>query len=155
MNKNIFRYKSLRDLLEDIIEKYENNILNSTKVIEKLIDLAKEIKSAEKAGQDLGLGDDEVAFYDVIASAKKSELKNGDLKDMVKELVAVIKRDLSVDWLNQDIIKARIKANVKLLLIRKKIKEGEREQMMNMILQQAYALYRDYVPAQINGAGKE
>jgi type I restriction enzyme R subunit len=155
LNKNIFRYKSLRDLLEDIIEKYENNILNSTKVIEKLIDLAKEIKGAEKAGQDLGLSNDEVAFYDVIASAKKAELKNGDLKDMVKELVAVIKRDLSVDWLNQDVIRSRIKANVKLLLIRKKIKEDEREQMMNMILQQAYALYRDYVPVMANGIARE
>ncbi len=146
MRKNVVRYTSLMELLENIIEEYENNIIGSTKVIKKLIELAKEIKKVEAAGVDLGLSAEEVAFYDVIVSAQKSDLKNGELKNLVKELVKVIKRDLMVDWTNHDIIKARIRANVKLLLLRKGVKAEKGEQMLDVIYHQAFLLYRDFVP---------
>ncbi len=104
MKKNLVRYKSLLDMLEDIIEKYENNIINSTKVIEKLIDLAKEIKKVEKLSEGMGLSEEEMAFYDAISTGRKSINGNGELKELVRELVKIIKRDLSIDWMNNDII---------------------------------------------------
>jgi type I restriction enzyme R subunit len=146
MRKNAVRYKSLTELLEQIIEEYENNIINSTKVIERLIELAKEIKSVEKAGSKIGLSEEEMAFYDVVSSSKKSDLKNGELKDLVKELVKIIKRDLTIDWTNNEIIKARIRANVRLLLLQRKLPSQESEQILDSIYQQATALYRDFVP---------
>ena len=147
MRKNLVRYKSLMELLERIIEEYESNIINSTKVIERLIQLAKEIKQAEKAGIKLGLDQEEIAFYDTIVSIKKSELKNGELKDLVRELVATIRRDLTVDWTNNEIIKARIRANVRLLLLRKKIPIEYNKRILDSIFQQAFSLYKDFVPA--------
>lgn len=146
MRKNAVRYKSLTELLEQIIEEYENNIINSTKVIERLIELAKEIKSAEKAGSKIGLSEEEMAFYDIVSSTKKSDLKNGELKDLVKELVKIIKRDLSIDWTNNETIKARIRANVRLLLLQRKIPSQESENILDLVYQQATALYRDFVP---------
>jgi len=150
MRKNAVRYKSLTELLEQIIEEYENNIINSTKVIERLIELAKEIKSVEKAGSKIGLSEEEMAFYDVVSSSKKSDLKNGELKDLVKELVKIIKRDLTIDWTNNEIIKARIRANVRLLLLQRKLPSQESEQILDSIYQQATALYRDFVPVLVN-----
>jgi len=146
MRMNLVRYKSLLDMLEDIIEQYENNIINSTKVIEKLIDLAKEIKKVEGLGADMGLSEEEMAFYDAISAGRKSINGNGELKELVRELVKTIKRDLSIDWMNNDIIKARIRANVKLLLLRKGFKTEESEKFLDLIYQQAFSLYRDFVP---------
>jgi len=146
IRKNEVRYKSLMELLEQIIEEYENNIISSTKVIERLLELAKEIKSAEEEGKNLGLSDEEVAFYDAIASAKKSNLKNGELKELVKELVRVIKRDLTVDWTNNEVIKARIRANARLLLLRNKFSQQESESILELIYRQAEVLYRNFVP---------
>lgn len=146
MRKNSVRYKSLMELLEQIIEEYENNIINSTKVIERLIELAKEIKSVEKAGVKIGLSEEEMAFYDIVSSSKKSDLKNGELKDLVKELVKIIKRDLTVDWINNEIIKARIRANVRLLLLQRKLPSQDSENILDSIYQQAFSLYRDFVP---------
>ena len=125
MKKNLVRYKSLLDMLEDIIEKYENNIISSTKVIEKLIELAKEIRKVEKLNEEVGLSEEEMAFYDAISVGRKAI--NGELKELVRELVKIIKRDLAIDWMNNDIIKARIRANVKLLLLRKGYKAEESE----------------------------
>ena len=146
MRKNSVRYKSLMELLEQIIEEYENNIINSTKVIERLLELAKEIKSAEKAGVKLGLSEEEVAFYDAISTAKKSELKNGELKGLVKELVRVIKRDITVDWANNEIIKSRIRADVRLLLLRSKFAPEQTENVLNLVFDQAFSLYHDWIP---------
>ena len=149
MKRNLVRYKSLLDLLEDIIEKYENNIINSVSVIEKLIELAKEIKKKEKAGGDLGLNEEEVAFYDAILAGKKSINGNSELKELVRDLVKTIKRDLAIDWMNNDIIKARIRANVKLLLLRKGFKPGESEQVLDLIYRQAFSLYENFVPVNV------
>jgi len=146
MKKNLVRYKSLLDMLEDIIEKYENNIINSTKVIEKLIELAKEIRKVEKLNEDIGLSEEEMAFYDAISTGRKAVNGNGELKELVRELVKIIKRDLTIDWMNNDIIKARIRANVKLLLLRKGYKSEEGEKVLDLIYQQAFSLYRDFVP---------
>ncbi|MBI2514939.1 type I restriction endonuclease subunit R [Candidatus Wolfebacteria bacterium] len=147
MRKNLVRYKSLLDMLEDIIEKYENNIINSTKVIEKLIELAKEIRKVEKQGEGIGLSEEEMAFYDAISVGRKAINGNGKFKELVRELVKIIKRDLAIDWMNNDIIKARIRANVKLLLLRKGYKAEESEKVLDLIYQQAFSLYRDFVPA--------
>jgi len=147
MRKNLVRYKSFAELLEHIIEDYENNIINSSKVIERLIELAKEIRKAENEGQNLGLTEEEVAFYDAISISKKIDLKNGQLKDMVKELVKSIKRDLGVDWTSNEVIKARIRANVRLLLLRNQVSGEESEKLIDSIFNQAFALYRDFVPA--------
>ncbi|KKW21865.1 MAG: hypothetical protein A2W52_01980 [Candidatus Taylorbacteria bacterium RIFCSPHIGHO2_02_49_25] len=145
--KNLVRYKSLLDMLEDIIEKYENNIINSTKVIEKLIELAREIKKVEKLNEDIGLSEEEMAFYDAISAGRKAVNGNEELKKLVRELVKIIKRDLAIDWMNNDIIKARVRANVKLLLLRKGYKAEESEKVLDLIYRQAFSLYRDFVPA--------
>ena len=146
--KNIVRYQSLRAILEDLIEKYENNIINSTKVIERLLELAQEIKRVEAAGGNLGLSEEEVAFYDTIKESKKSQLKNGELKELVKELVHIIRRDITIDWTNNEVIKSRIRAHVNILLLRRQVPEKERRSIIEMILDQARALYQDFVPVQ-------
>lgn len=144
--KNLIRYKSFADLLEQIIEDYENNIINSSKVIERLIELAKEIRNAEQLGRDLGLSEEELAFYDAISTSKKSDLRNGKLKQLVRDLVGMIKRDLGVDWTNNEVIKSRIRANVRLLLLRNQVAAEESEKLTDFIFNQAFALYKDYVP---------
>jgi len=146
MRKNIIRYKSLLDMLEKVIEEYENNIINSAKVIEKLIQLAKEIKQSEKSGEKIGLTEEELAFYDAISAGKKIIDKDEKLKEIVKELVKSIKRDLTVDWSNNEVIKARIRSNIKMILLRNDFALEESEKISDLIYQQAFSLYRDYSP---------
>lgn len=142
--RNIIRYKSLSELLQKTIDQYEDNIINSSKVIERLIELAKEIKKVEKEGVNIGLTEEELAFYDVMSSGKSVLKKSEKIKDFVKELVRVIKRDLTVDWTNKEIIKARIKTNIKLMLFKNKFPIDEAEYMVDQIYTQARFLYKDF-----------
>lgn len=145
MRTNLFRYKTLLQKLEEIIEEYENNIINSSKVIERLIELAKEIRQAEQIGDEIGLSNEEVAFYDALSRGKKT-LKDVELKKLVKELVSTIKRDISIDWTNHEIIKARIRANVRLVLLRNNYSYEEVDKLASKIYEQAFYLYKDFVP---------
>jgi len=143
MKTNLFRYQSLLKTLEEIIEEYENNIINSSKVIEKLIELAKEIRKAQGAGEELGLTSEETAFYDALSLGKKS-LKDQDFKDLVKKIVKTLRRDIAIDWTNHEIIKARIRADVRLILLQHNISLDEVDQMIERIYEQAINLYKDY-----------
>lgn len=145
LKTNLLRYKTLLQKLEEIIEQYENNIINSSKVIERLVELAKEIKQAERIGDEIGLSSEEVAFYDALSGGKKA-LKDAELKKLVKELVSTIKRDISIDWTNHEIIKARIRANVRLVLLRNNYAYEEVDKLTNKVYEQAFYLYKDFVP---------
>ena len=146
IRRNPFRFKSLLELLEKIIEDYENRIISSAKVIEQLIELAREIKTKEKEGIRFGLTEEELSFYDAIASSGKLALKSREIKSLVRELVKLIRRDLTIDWTNNEVIRSRIKANIKILLIKNNFSRKQVEQVTDLIYSQADSLYRDYVP---------
>lgn len=137
--KNEIRFATLKDLLDDLIEKYENNVISSSEVIERLIELAKELREQEHAGDELGLSEEELAFYDAVAHGKKG--MNGEVKEMVKEMVKMIRRDIAVDWTDNDVIKSRIRANVRLLLLRSGYSKDEAESMVDKIIMQASLLF--------------
>jgi type I restriction enzyme R subunit len=145
IRKNLFRYKSLRESLEKVIEEYENRVISATKVIEKLIELAKELKKKENEGKEIGLSEEELAFYDALATQGKLALKNGEIKSFVKELVREIRRDITIDWTNNEIIKSRIKAKIKLLLAKRKVPIQQISQFTELLYLQAENLFRDYV----------
>ncbi len=134
MNK--IRYQPFSEMLEKVIEEYENRVISASKVIERLIDIAKDIKKAEAEGKSTGLSEEELAFYDAITSKQKIN-KNGDIKKLVQELVKVIRRDLSIDWTNNDILKARLRDNVRRLLLSKQFKPEDTEEITNIVYQQA------------------
>src|SRR5438874_4910643 len=62
--KFLIQSRSFAELLEQSVRKYQNRAIETAAVIQELIDLAKKMREAEQRGEDLGLSDDEVAFYD-------------------------------------------------------------------------------------------
>ena len=92
-----------------------------------------------------------MAFYDTLALGKKS-LKDSKLKELVKEIVKAIKRDIAIDWTNHEVIKARIRTNVRLILLRHNVSFEDVDTYTDKIFEQAYFLYKDFQPifAQMN-----
>ncbi len=143
---NILRYKTLFVKLEEIIEEYENNIINSSKVIERLIELAREMKAANRAGEDLGLTSEEMAFYDALSQGKKA-MKDQKIKDLVREIVKSVRRDLQIDWTSQEVTKARIRTDIRLILLQHDYPIDEVDNITMKVFEQAFYLYRDYQPS--------
>jgi type I restriction enzyme R subunit len=147
MRMNKARYETMLTLLTDLIEKYENNVISSAEIIKQLLKIADEIKKLDEESQSLGLSPEEITFYDTLQTDPDLKKAGIDIKDFVKELTKRIRRDLTIDWTNNETIKARIKQNVRLLLLQKGIIEQiQTERLVQSIYMETVRVYREYLP---------
>lgn len=145
---NKARYETMLTLLTDLIEKYENNVISSAEIIKHLLEIADEIKKLDAESKELGLSEEEVVFYDTLAADPDLKKAGIDIKEFVKELTKRIRRDLAIDWTNNETIKARIRQNVRLLLLQKGFTElVQTERLIESIYQETVRVYREYLPA--------
>ncbi len=91
---------TLTALLESSIRKYQNRAIQAAQVIEELIGLAKQVREETAKGQELGLSEDEVAFYDALEVNDSAVKVLGDatLKTIARELVETVRRNTTIDW---------------------------------------------------------
>ncbi|MEK7184932.1 MAG: type I restriction enzyme endonuclease domain-containing protein, partial [Patescibacteria group bacterium] len=148
MRMNKARYETMLILLTDLIEKYENNVISSAEIIKRLLEIADEIKKLDEEVKVLGLSYDEISFYDTLVADPYLKNTDVDIKEFTKELVRRIRRDLVIDWANNETIKARIRQNVRLLLLQNGIlDQKESVHIIESIYLQVSKVYQDYMPA--------
>jgi type I restriction enzyme R subunit len=148
MGINKARYETMLTLLTDLIEKYENNVISSAEIIKQLLEIADEIKKLDEESQSLELTQEEITFYDTLRTDPDLKKAGIDIKDFVKELTKRIRRDLTIDWMNNENIKARVRQNVRLLLLQKGIVEQmQTERLIESIYRETVRVYREYIPA--------
>jgi type I site-specific restriction-modification system R (restriction) subunit len=87
----------IRDALKTTID---NRAISTMQVIEELIRLAKDLDAATKRGEDLGLTDDEIGFYDALASNNGAAqvMVDEKLKLVAAELITQVKKSVTIDW---------------------------------------------------------
>lgn len=139
---NKIKSKKFSEMLEEAIRKYQNRSIDSAQVIKELVELAKEVREAQKRGDELGLTDEEVAFYDALADndSAKNVLGEDVLKKIARELTNLIKNNRSVDWKIREAVRAKLRVMVKKLL-RKYGYPPDKEQMAtDLVIEQAELL---------------
>jgi len=113
--RNFVQSKSLIEMLENSIRRYNNKVITATEVIEELIKIAQEIKEADKKPKEMGLSEYEYAFYTAISNNKSAKEVMG--KEKLRELAVVlfekIKKNVSIDWTIKESVKAKLKVLVK------------------------------------------
>ena len=104
-------------MLEEAIRKYNNRTVETTQVIEELLQMAKDVNAAVKRGEELVLIKEEVAFYDALASNESAKQVMGDvvLKQIAHELTQAIKNNIKVDWTLRENVRAQMKVTIKRL----------------------------------------
>jgi type I restriction enzyme R subunit len=109
--KNVVQARSFAEMLEKAIRKYQNRAIEAAQVIEELIKLAKEMREAQQRGENLGMTDDEIAFYDALEVNDSAVKVLGDetLKTIVHELVEAVRRSVSIDWTVRENARAQIR----------------------------------------------
>ncbi len=113
--KNIVQSRSLMEMLENAIKRYHNKIITAAQFIEELIDVAKEIQKADKEPEEMGLSEEEYAFYSAVANNKSAVELMG--KEKLRELAVVlfqkVKENASIDWTIRESAKAKLRVIVK------------------------------------------
>ncbi|PWK19636.1 type I restriction endonuclease subunit R [Xanthomarina spongicola] len=112
---NLIQSKSLMEMLENSIKKYQNKIISAAEVIEELIELANSIKNKDKEDKDTGLTKEELAFYYAIAEneSAKEVLGNDILRELAVYLSEVVKNNATIDWTIKESVRAKLKVMVK------------------------------------------
>jgi type I restriction enzyme R subunit len=139
---NITQTKAFTERLENAVARYHSNAITTAEVLQELIELAKQIREARARGEEEGLSDDEIAFYDALAENQSAIQVLGDqkLKLIAHELLEKLKANVSVDWARKNSARARLRLLVKRILKTYGYPPDLQDEAVKTVLQQAEAL---------------
>ncbi len=143
--KNVVQGRSFAEMLEHSIRAYQNRAVEASQVIEELIEIAKEMRQAQERGENLGLSDDELAFYDALEVNDSAVEVLGDetLRTIAVELVETVRQNVTIDWTLKVSVRAKLRVMVKRVLRRYGYPPDKQEKATDTVLEQAEALCQD------------
>ena len=133
-------------MLARTIQLYQNRTIETAQVILELIKLAKELREAHKRGEELGLNDDELAFYDALEVNDSAVKVLGDetLLAIAKELADKVRANVTIDWSVRESVRAKMRVMVKRILKRHGYPPDMQEKATQTVLEQAELLCKDW-----------
>jgi type I restriction enzyme, R subunit len=136
---NIVQSRKFREALEEAMLRYTNKAVTTAEMIARLIDLAKSMREAERHGEELGLSEEEVAFYDALAEneSAKEAMRSDTLRLMARELAEMIRRMPKLDWTERESVRATLRRNVRRLLAKYGYPPDLAEGATQLVLRQA------------------
>jgi type I restriction enzyme, R subunit len=145
--RNVVQARAFSERLEAAIARYHTNAVTTVEVLEELIKLAQEIRRARERGEESGLSDDEIAFYDALADNQSARDLMGEpaLRVIAHELVQDIRRNITVDWAHRESARADIRRRVKRILRKYGYPPDLQDAAVQNVLQQAEALSAELV----------
>ncbi len=140
--KNVVQARSFAEMLEETLRRYQSRAIEAAQVIEELIQLAREMREASARGDELGLSEDELAFYDALETNDSAVQVLGDdtLRDIARELVDTVRRNVTIDWTLRENVRANLRRLVKRILRKHGYPPDKQEKATQTVLEQAEAL---------------
>ena len=139
---NVVQNRKFSDMLGDVIKRYQNRSIETAQVMEELIEMAKKFRAAASRGEELGLTEDEVRFYDALANNESAvrELTDETLKKIAHDLTENLRANLTVDWSQRESVRAKLRLMVKRILRKYKYPPDQQDSAVELVLEQAKAL---------------
>lgn len=139
---NVVQTKLFSDRLEEAVARYHANAITTAQVIQELIQIAKDIRAARLRGEETGLSDEEIAFYDALAENNSAVEAMGDeqLRVIAHELLVSLRENVTVDWAHRESARARMRVLVKRILRKYGYPPDLQNVAVQTVLQQAEAL---------------
>ena len=144
--QNVIQARSFAGMLEDAIRRYQNRTIEAAQVIEELIELAKEMREDFARGQELGLNEDELAFYDALETNDSAVKVLGDdtLRTIAQELVETVRRNATIDWTVRESVRAGMRNAVRRVLRKYKYPPDKEEKAIETVIEQAELLSEEW-----------
>lgn len=135
---NVVKSEKFSEIMQNIINRYINGMITNEKVIEELCDMAKQIMHEKNIGKELGLTDEELAFYDALTKpqAIKDFYENDQLVAITKELTETLRKNRTIDWQKKESTRAKMRSCVKHLLKKYGYPPKKREYALETVMEQ-------------------
>ena len=139
---NVVQARAFSERLAEVIARYHANAITTVEVVRELVNLAKEIRAARQRGEEAGLSEEEIAFYDALASNRSAVeiLGNEQLRVIAHELLNGLKSNASMDWQRRASARAQMRLLVKRILREYGYPPDLRDTAVQTVLQQAEVL---------------
>jgi type I restriction enzyme R subunit len=140
--RNVVQGRSFTEMLEQTLRRYHNRAIETARVIEELIQIAKDVRAAGQRGEQLGLTEDEVAFYDALETNDSAVKVLGDdnLRLIARELVKTLRANVTIDWTRRETVRANLRVLVKRILRQYGYPPDKQEKATQTVLEQAEQL---------------
>ncbi|TJY60795.1 type I restriction endonuclease subunit R [Sinimarinibacterium sp. CAU 1509] len=145
---NVVESRAFSERLEDAISRYHANAITTAEVLQELITLARDIRAARSRGEEQGLTDEEIAFYDALAENESAVEVMGDdkLRVIAHELLVSLRENVAVDWAHRESARARLRVLVKRILRKYGYPPDLQDAAVQTVLQQAEVLSAAWQP---------
>jgi len=144
--KNRAQARSFARMLEETLQCYRNRAIEASQVIEELIQIARELRAADARGEELGLSEDELAFYDALETNDSAVRVLGDeaLREIARELVETVRGNVTIDWTLRENVRSNLRRLVRRVLRKRGYPPDKRERATQTVLEQAEVLSADW-----------
>ncbi|HRH16227.1 MAG TPA: type I restriction endonuclease subunit R [Aquabacterium sp.] len=144
---NVVQERKFSELLGNVIKRYQNRSIETAQVMEELLEMAKKFREAASRGERLGLSDDELKFYDALATNESAvrELSDETLKKIAHELTDSLRKNISVDWAQRESVRAKLRLMVKRILRTYRYPPDLADAAVELVLEQAETIGDEWV----------
>jgi type I restriction enzyme R subunit len=149
--KNLIQGRTFSEMLEKTMRTYQNRLVETSIVIERLIELAKQMREASRRGEILGLSEDELAFYDALEVNDSAVMVLGDevLRIIAHDLADTIRKNVSIDWTLKESVQAKLRVMVRRVLRKYGYPPDKQKKATETVLEQATLIAKDWVDLRI------
>jgi type I restriction enzyme R subunit len=144
--RNVVQSRAFSEMLKQTLNKYHNRAIATQEIIDELLKLAKQMRDANQRGEELGLGDDEICFYDALAVNESALQAMGidELKVIAAELVTSVRKSVTIDWTVRESARAKIRVMVRRILRKYGYPPDLQAEATKLVLEQAEVLCADW-----------
>tara|TARA_Y100001973_G_C5207072_1_gene342289 strand:- start:5458 stop:5892 length:435 start_codon:yes stop_codon:yes gene_type:complete len=134
--------KAYSERIMETLRKYHNRAIETAQVIEELIQMAKDMEDDLKQAEELGMNNDEIAFYRALIQNESAvrELGDNNLRSLAKDITEKLRKSTTVDWQKRDSVRARLRNLVRRALRRWKYPPDRSDEAIELCLKQAEVL---------------
>ncbi len=147
--RNVAQARSFTEMLEQTIRRDQNCAIEAAQVIEELIRLARQMREADARGEQLGLTEEELAFYDALETNDSAVKVLGDetLRALARELVRTVRNNVTIDWTLRENVRAQLRVLVKRILRKYGYPPDKQKKATQTVLEQAEVLSAEWAAA--------
>jgi type I restriction enzyme R subunit len=147
--RNVVQARSFAEMLERALRRYQNRAIDAVQVLEELIELARQMREADRRAERMGLSEEELAFYDALAASQGPQAVLGDeaLRLIAQELVRVVRANVTVDWTVRENARAQLRVLVKRVLRKHGYPPDKQQKATDTVLEQTETLCNEWLAA--------
>lgn len=140
--RNVAAGRQFSEMLSEALNRYQNRAIDAAQVVTEIVEIAKQIKALRERGEETGLTENELAFYDALCSnaAAKEAMKDELMRQIAHELTEIVRNDAKTDWNVKESMRAKMRTRIKRLLLKHGYPPDQEVAATDLILRQAVAV---------------